>query len=112
MKTYSVVVSATAKQNLRDAYAWAARQAPETAAKWLERFYQALQTLATNPERCSIAPEATLLGREVRQFLFGRRRSVWRALFVIEAAEVRILHVRRGTRDTARPEDLGEPSNA
>jgi plasmid stabilization system protein ParE len=108
MKIYAVVVSATAKANMRDGYRWAARNAPEAAAKWLERFYHALQSLATYPERCGVAPEAALMGREIRQLLFGRRRSVWRALFVIEGQEVRVLHVRRGTRDVASLEELGD----
>ena len=107
MKTYSVVVSATAKANMRDGYRWAARHAPDTAARWLERFYQGLQTLSKNPERCGVAPESTLVGQEIRQLLFGRRRRVWRALFAIDGSEVRVLHVRRGTRDTASPEELG-----
>jgi len=108
-KTYSVVVSATAKDNMRDGFRWAARHAPETAARWLERFYQALQTLSRDPERCSVAPESPLAGQEIRQFLFGRRPSVWRALFVIEGSEVRVLHVRRATRDAASPGELGMP---
>ena len=32
---YQVVISATAKQNLREGYEWAAKHAPETAARWL-----------------------------------------------------------------------------
>lgn len=107
MKTYSVVVSATAKQNLRDGYTLAARHAPDTAAQWLARFYEALQSLSQNPERCSIAPESAAMDREIRQLLFGRRQSTWRALFVIQDDEVRILHVRRAARDTAAPQDLG-----
>jgi plasmid stabilization system protein ParE len=104
---YHVLISATAKQNLREGYEWAAKHAPETAARWLNRFHAALQTLSTNPERCSIAPETELVQREIRQFLFGRQRSIWRALFAIEGDEVRVLHVRRASMDTATPDDLG-----
>lgn len=110
MKTYWVVVSATAKANIRDGYAWAAQHAPETAARWADRFYRALGTLSTNPERCSIAPEAKLVDREIRQLLFGKGRNVWRALFVICGDQVRVLHVRRAARDTASREELGGES--
>lgn len=106
MNIYSVVISATAKEDIRAGYRWAAEHAPETAAKWLDRFHQALGTLATNPQRCSIAPETELVKREIRQFLFGRRRNIWRALFCIEDGQVRILHVRRAARDTASREEL------
>jgi hypothetical protein len=44
--------------------------------------------------------------REIRQFLFGKGRSVFRALFTIVADEVQILHVRRAVMDTATPHDL------
>jgi len=108
MKRYRVVVSATAKQNLRDGYRWAAKNAPDTAARWLTRSQAALQTLSTYPERCSIAPETDLVEREIRQFLFGRRPSVWRALFTIQGNEVRVLHVRRAAMDTASPDELCE----
>ena len=106
MKRYRVVISATAKQNMRDGYRWAAKNAPDTAARWLNRFHAALQTLSTNPERCSIAPEAELVDREIRQFLFGKRPSVWRALFTIQGDEVRVLHVRRAAMETATPDEL------
>ena len=106
MKQYRVVISATAKRDLLDAYRWAAKHAPRTAARWLSRFHAALGTLSTSPERCSVAPEAELVGREIRQYLFGKRQHVWRALFVIQADEVRVLHVRRAAMDTATPDDL------
>jgi plasmid stabilization system protein ParE len=108
VKAYRVTITATAKQNLRDGYVWAAQHAPESAARWLGRFYDALQTLSTNPERCGVAPESVLVGCEVRQFLFGKGRNVWRALFLIDDDEVRVLHVRRAAMDVARPEDLGD----
>jgi plasmid stabilization system protein ParE len=104
---YRVVISATAKENLREGYQWAAKHAPETAARWLSRFQAALQTLSTSPERCSIAPETELVQRQIRQFLFGRHRSIWRALFVIQGSEVHVLHVRRASMDTATPDQLG-----
>ncbi len=108
MKTYSVAIAETAKGNIRDGYAWAAQHAPKTAARWVNRFCQALQTLSTNPERCSIAPETKLVDREIRQFLFGRGRNVWRALFAIQGDQVRVLHVRRAARDAASREELSD----
>jgi len=54
--TYRVVITAAAKQNLRDAYRWAAERAPHTAAVWLQRFENELQTLDRLPERFQLAP--------------------------------------------------------
>jgi len=103
---YRVVITANAKANLRSYYLYAAQHAPLTAARWLSRFEAALTTLEHNPQRCAIAPENDAVVEEVRQFLFGKRPSVYRALFTIAENEVRVLHVRRAAMDTARPEEL------
>ncbi len=104
--TYIVVVTAAAKQNLRAAYLWAAERAPHTAAAWLNRFEAELETLAHFPHRCSIAPENALVPDEIRQLIYGCRESAYRALFTIAENEVRVLHVRRATRDWATRDDL------
>ncbi len=43
--TYPVIVTQKAKDDLRHYFALAANHAPETAARWLNRFEDALQTL-------------------------------------------------------------------
>jgi plasmid stabilization system protein ParE len=103
---YQVVITAAAKQNLRGAYLWAAERAPHTAAIWLERFEAELQTLADSPERFQVAPENAFVVPEIRQLIFGRRQSAYRALYTIVGNEVRVLHIRRAARDWASPEDL------
>jgi plasmid stabilization system protein ParE len=103
-----VVVQPRAEEDLEQAYQYAAQHAPVSAARWLNRFHAALQTLSMFAERCAIAPESDAVGFEVRQFLFGRKPHVWRALFVIDSNEVRVLHVRRATMEQADPSDLNE----
>jgi plasmid stabilization system protein ParE len=103
---YNVVVTAAAKQNLRAAYLWAAERAPLTAAAWLNRFEAELETLSKFPQRCALAPENSLVTDEIRQLIYGRRQSAYRALFTIAENEVRVLHVRRATRDWATRDDL------
>ncbi len=105
---YRVILSPRASRDLDKAYLWASRQAQQTAAGWFNRFHAALQTLATNPQRCSIAVETELVDREIRQFLFGKHPNVWRALFTIQADEVRVLHVRRASMDTAGRDELDD----
>ncbi len=104
--TFRVVITAAGKQDLRDAYLWAAERAPHTAAMWLQRFKVELQTLATNPERFQIAPENALVEPEIRQLIFGRRQGAFRALFSIIGDEVQVLHIRRAARDWASADDL------
>ena len=81
--TFHVVVTENAKANLRHYYERAAKNAPLTAGRWLNRFEDALKTLATNPQRCSIAPESDAVEPEVRQLVFGRGTGAYRALFTI-----------------------------
>ena len=101
-----VVVTENAKADLRSYYRHAAQHAPETATRWLNRFESALMTLSTNAERCAVAPENESVDAEIRQMLFGKGRRVYRALFTIEGEEVRVLHIRRATMDTAPPDEL------
>ena len=60
------------------------------------------------PQRCSIAPESKLVEPEIRQYLFGKWRNIYRALFSVTEKEVRILHVRWGGMQFATRDDLTE----
>ena len=106
--THQVIVTQRAKDDLRRYYLLAAEYAPETAARWLDRFESSLQTLATNPERCDLAPEDDLVDQTIRQFFFGKRTGRYRVLFAIEDNQVMVLHIRRGTMDKAAEEDLAD----
>ncbi|MGM0490642.1 MAG: type II toxin-antitoxin system RelE/ParE family toxin [Planctomycetota bacterium] len=59
--TYSVIVTQKAKDDLRHYFSVAREHAPQTAARWLNRFEEALQTLSDNPTRCALAPENDLV---------------------------------------------------
>ena len=59
--THSVIVTQKAKDDLSHYFSVAAEHAPETAARWLNRFEEALQTLSENPTRCALAPENDLV---------------------------------------------------
>jgi plasmid stabilization system protein ParE len=104
--TYRVVITENAKANLRGYYLKAAERAPLTAARWLNRFEQALETLSYLPLKCGLAAENGLGGAEIRQFLFGKRPSVFRALFTVVGDEVQVLHIRRATMDTATGKEI------
>lgn len=95
---YRVIVQRLARTDLKEAYDWAAKRAPQTAARWLDRFEQALQTLEQHPQRCPLARESKGVDVEVREFLFGKRPWVFRSLFTIDGDSVRILRVRRAQR--------------
>lgn len=104
--SYRVIVLPNARRNLEHYYQHAAKHAPLTAAKWLDRFQAEIETLAHLPERWPLAAESSDLQLPIRQMLFGRRQSGFRVLFTIEADEVRVLHIRRSTMDRASLDDV------
>lgn len=103
--TYRVVLTDRAARDLDEAYRWCAEQAPETAVGWYNGFVDALNSLAHNPERCPVAAETQKLSVEVRQLLYGQRRS-YRALFLVREETVVVLHIRHTARRTPTPGDL------
>lgn len=105
---FQVLLQPLAEEDLRAAVLWAAAHAPETALQWAMRFQAALETLAENPRRCGFAPEHRKLNRELRQLLYGRKPNVFRAVFVIEGQQVRIVRIRRAAQKPLTRDELAE----
>lgn len=114
---YKVRVQRLAGVDLRDAYEWARQHAPHTANEWLDRFQEAIASLEKFPERCPVAAESRKADIELRVLLFGRRPSVFRVIFHIDGAVVRVLRIRRAQRrfltrgqiaEATRPDDNPE----
>jgi plasmid stabilization system protein ParE len=103
---YRVVLQPRAAEQLEEQYQHIARQNPRSAANWFNRFVSALQGLSHNPQRCAVARESELVGREIRQFLFGRRAGTRRVFFVIEGKTVHVLAVRHSAQPDITPEEL------
>jgi plasmid stabilization system protein ParE len=95
---YKVVLHDLAIEDLVEAYDYAARQAPLTASRWMDRFEAALQTLGNNPQRCGLARENAKSSVELREYLFGKRPYVFRAIFTVDGTAVRVLRVCRAQR--------------
>ncbi len=109
MPSYQVVLQKRASQDLEDAYLHAAQRAPLTAASWVNRFHKALKTLQHNPERCPLAPENRKTKRaELREYLYGRRPNVFRAIYYIDGDSVRILRIRRAARRSLTRQELND----
>ena len=108
--TYQVVLTDRAARDLDEAYRWFAERAPEAAVDWYNGFLDALNSLVSNPERCPVAAESRKLSIEIRQLLYGRRRS-FRALFLVREQTVVVLHIRHTARREANPEDLLYPES-
>lgn len=95
---YRVEILPPALADVEEAWAWMHARSPTRAARWRNGLLEALQSLATFPERCGLAPENDIFDEEIRQLLYGKRRGVYRVLFTIRGDVVTVLHVRHGAR--------------
>ena len=109
--TFRVVLQRLAIEDLDDAFAWAARRAPATATRWLDRFQATLQRLDTNPQRCPRAREQRKLDAELREIHFGKRPNVYRVVFLIDGDTVRVLRIRRAQRRPMTRKEIDEASD-
>ncbi len=98
MTRNQVIVQPPARRDMEAAFLWIAEQNPAAAVRWLAGLEAAVQSLATLPERCPLAPESAVFHEEIRQLIYGRRTGRYRVLFTVLGGTVRILHVRHGAR--------------
>jgi len=103
--SFDVLVTERAAQELNRAADWIAGDAPDTSEKWFNDFVEALVSLGEHPERCGLARENDHFPFDLRQLLYGRRRS-HRALFTIRHDSVVVLSVRHTAQRDLKPEDL------
>ena len=103
---HTINIFARAMADIRAAVVWRSQRSASAAARWHAGILAAIRTLAGNPERCPLADEAADLGVDLRQLLYGRRRSVYRILFTIEGQAVNVLRVRHAAQDRLSPGDV------
>lgn len=101
-----VHITARALREIDEALTWIARRSRRAAARWHRRLAIAIQTLAENPTRWALAPESDWYPGILRQFLYGKRRGVYRILFEVRGDAVFILRVRHGAQALLEPGDL------
>jgi plasmid stabilization system protein ParE len=87
--TYQVRISPTALQEAEVIYAWIAQDSPQNAASWFNGLFDVIPSLETMPFRCSLAPEADILGEDIRQYIY---RKNYRLVFKVEGEVVQIYH--------------------
>ena len=103
---YRVVLTTRARADVDETAAFIRLMAPEAAARWVAGIMQAIFTLSEMPERCAVAPEAALFGRELRQLLYGKPPGIHRIIFCIEPGPdptVKVVAVRHGARQPLGP---------
>jgi plasmid stabilization system protein ParE len=103
---YRVLIQPGALRSLEAQCEHIAQDNPAAAARWFNRFLTGIEKLSSFPERCPVARESEFAGREIRLWLFGKRRGVRRVYFVIDGDTVRILSIRHASQSEISLEDL------
>jgi plasmid stabilization system protein ParE len=86
---------------------WAENRSAEQAERWYDGIANAILSLASNPERCPLAPENEAFPYELRQLNYGLgRRPTHRAVFGIRPDRVLILRVRHLAQKPLSPEEV------
>ena len=96
-----------ARRDIRDILDFIAERSPQGAQRWWDAFRAAAARAILHPEQCSLAPENSLVDRELRQFFFKTRRGKkYRAIFTIADDELLILRVRDPAQSPLTGDDL------
>lgn len=96
---YTVVIEASAIEDIEATVLWLANDSEESARNWYRRVRDAIVSLETSPTRCPLAPENESFLEEIRHLLHGRKPHVYRIAFTVQGKTVHVLHVRHGARE-------------
>jgi plasmid stabilization system protein ParE len=103
---YRVIVTPEAENDVRSAYSYIRKHAPQAAREWMRQARQSIKALRNYPERCPLAPESDSFDVPIRQLLFGKgNRGTYRILFVVIDKTIYILHVRHGSMLPLEPQE-------
>src|SRR4051812_48561332 len=76
------------------------------AMRWFDGIRRAIDSLSNQPDRFPLADEADELGFELRMMIHGRKRQVFRILFVVDGSLVHVLRVRHASQDRISFDEL------
>lgn len=106
---YNVIIQPPALDDIEVAHQYIYQRAPSRANNWLNKLFEAIESLEEFPGRCPRAPESAEVGQEIRQLLYGKRGGIYRVLFMIIENKVRVLHVRHGARQHLKRGEIDLP---
>ena len=99
---FRVVFRPRAQADITAAATWLARTSPAAAVQWRRGVLSIIDKLETNPALYTAAD----LGLDLRELLYGRRRSAYRILFTIDGQTVNVHRVRHAAQDRLKPGDV------
>jgi len=105
---YLVVLTDRAHADLEAAHSWwAENRSREQAEKWYNKFADAIESLADQPERFTLSYESSQFPFPIRDLRFGiGKRSTHRAVFTIRNDMVLVLSIRHLAQRAITPDEL------
>lgn len=97
---HAIVITPTALADIAEQIAYIGEDSPAAAARWYDGCLHAIESLESLPRRCSLAPEAEVFQREIRQLIYQSHR----VLYEVAGDTVNVLHVRHGARLPLAPD--------
>jgi toxin ParE1/3/4 len=106
--TYLVEFATRAARDLEILYVEKNAAESHAAARWYNGLEQAVDALATYPNRCPVAPEARRAKRKLRNLLYGKKPHVYRVIYEVDEGRqaVWVLTIRHGARRKLEASDL------
>lgn len=106
--TFHVVFTRRANNDVAEKETWLSRLGNQTVSRWRARLFGAVERLEFDPLCYPKADEADELGLDLREILFGRRRHVYRMVFLVdEAAQVvKVYRIRHAAQDRLTADDI------
>ena len=104
---HAVDLRPRACDDIRRNAGWLARHvSPQSAARWHAAIDKSIRSLATNPERCPEADEASILGIDLRVLFHGRKPQLFRVLFTIDTQTVTVHRILHAAQDYLTADDI------
>jgi plasmid stabilization system protein ParE len=105
--SYTVVIQRRAQRDiLLNSQTIEADQSFSAAMRWFDRIRLAIDTLAEQPDRFPLADEAHDFGFALRMMTHGKKRRMFRILFVVDGSTVHVLRVRHAAQDYLSYDEL------
>src|SRR3954467_575095 len=105
--TYRVTILRRAWQDVLAFEGYISARSKQGARSWVKSIDRALAILKKNPLREPLAPESEGRPEEIRNIMFRTRKGgTYRAIFLVQGDEVRVLHVRGPGQDTLSADDI------
>lgn len=105
--SFRVVILRPAQQDYHTIEMYISARSRQGGKSWAKAFDKALASLRKNPLKEPLAPENDEFPEEIRNIRFRTRKGrTYRAIFLVEGGEVRVLRIRGAGQDILGADDI------